>query len=332
MRSLHNKTERYLAHQFQVMLYRTHSKPFMEHARALIAANNIQGLMDLPTPYIEGFGNALSNAYLAVAKDEKLLWDKRLKNHKHRVVKATADIGLGFDPTHPDIVEGMRRNKLDWVTEFTRKQREATRAALTEGISQGLPADELADLFRDSIGLTDSQMQSIYSYQQALEDGSADALDRALRDRRFDSTIEGIIEDEGVLSADQIERMVGAYTDNWIDYRAETIARTETLGVVEEARDDAFNQALDDAGIESGLAAKEWSTTLDGRERDSHAEMNGQGQALEDPFLTPDGEELDYAGDPDGSPEEIINCRCTVLHQIFDTPEEAAAYFDDHRD
>ena len=56
---------------------------------------------------------------------------------------------------------------------------------------------------------------------------------------------------------------------------------------------------------------KEWISTLDKHTRETHRDLDGQRQALHDPFEI-DGYELMYPRDPNGAPEMIINCRCTM--------------------
>jgi len=90
------------------------------------------------------------------------------------------------------------------------------------------------------------------------------------------------------------------------NYRSNTIARTETHS--------ASGYASEMAATETGLSLKkEWVAFIDGREREAHAEANGQVVARDEDF-TVGGEQLSYAGDPSGSAENIINCRCTVLY------------------
>jgi len=84
--------------------------------------------------------------------------------------------------------------------------------------------------------------------------------------------------------------------------RATTIARTETIG--------AMNQGEFMSAQESGVVqTKSWLTQGDERVRDSHAEIDGEEVDLGDTFSNG----LRFPGDPDGLPEEIINCRCTCL-------------------
>lgn len=103
-----------------------------------------------------------------------------------------------------------------------------------------------------------------------------------------------------------VERIFG-YAEG---YRNERIARTETIGATNYGAFEAIKQ--------SGLKCKkEWVATLDERTRDRHAEMDGETAELDQPFSNG----LMFPGDPDGPPEEIINCRCTEVH-IFPEDDE----------
>jgi hypothetical protein len=92
--------------------------------------------------------------------------------------------------------------------------------------------------------------------------------------------------------------------------RANTIARTET----HNAANSAAHEAIRSTGLP---VSKEWVAAIDGRERESHAAANGQIVDMNQPFLV-DGEELQYPGDPSGSAENVINCRCAVAHVVND--------------
>ncbi len=87
-------------------------------------------------------------------------------------------------------------------------------------------------------------------------------------------------------------------------YRTEMIARTETMRAANAGSREIYQA--------NGIEQKEWLTSIDGRERESHAEANGQIVGIDEPFIV-GGEELMQPGDPSGSPGETINCRCTVL-------------------
>jgi uncharacterized protein with gpF-like domain len=55
---------------------------------------------------------------------------------------------------------------------------------------------------------------------------------------------------------------------------------------------------------------RRWMAALDDRTRDAHGSADGQIVKVDKPFNV-GGEELMYPGDPAGSAENVINCRCT---------------------
>jgi len=88
------------------------------------------------------------------------------------------------------------------------------------------------------------------------------------------------------------------------DHVAERAARTATIS----SSNAGNHSAMQDA---EGVIGEEWLTTLDGRERDTHANVDGQIVAVGTPFEV-GGVLLDHPGDPTGPLEEIANCRCTT--------------------
>jgi SPP1 gp7 family putative phage head morphogenesis protein len=89
--------------------------------------------------------------------------------------------------------------------------------------------------------------------------------------------------------------------------RARTIARTET----HSASQDAQFEVAQASGLDM---VKEWVAIDDDRTRDEHAEVNGDRVAMHESFTVGD-DELLYPGDPSGSPEEVINCRCVCVYE-----------------
>jgi uncharacterized protein with gpF-like domain len=93
------------------------------------------------------------------------------------------------------------------------------------------------------------------------------------------------------------------------NYRAATIARTEThaaatYGAIEEAR-----QTSQEIGIQ---LVKEWLPTLDDRTRPDHAAMADYGPIpLDEKFQVGDSE-MDRPGDPSAPADQLINCRCSL--------------------
>jgi SPP1 gp7 family putative phage head morphogenesis protein len=83
--------------------------------------------------------------------------------------------------------------------------------------------------------------------------------------------------------------------------RATKISRTETHNTVSYGTHETYKAA--------NVQQREWKTTMDGRERDSHGAIDGEIRGIDQPFSNG----LMHPGDASGPPEEIINCRCVEL-------------------
>jgi hypothetical protein len=92
--------------------------------------------------------------------------------------------------------------------------------------------------------------------------------------------------------------------DNMSASRAILIARNETACSVNFGNHTTL--------ASEGVERKEWMATLDDRTRDDHADADGQVVGIDEPFDV-GGESLMYPGDPSGSADEVIQCRCSEL-------------------
>lgn len=81
-------------------------------------------------------------------------------------------------------------------------------------------------------------------------------------------------------------------------------ARTIVTGAENKGRQDSYARAEAD-GI---ILERTWLATNDSRTRHSHAVLDGETKPIDTPFSNG----LMYPGDPNGRPEEVWNCRCTV--------------------
>lgn len=87
-------------------------------------------------------------------------------------------------------------------------------------------------------------------------------------------------------------------------------------------RDAAHSSGLEAAGIinQATIAAASgsgvdfdllWVARMDARTRPTHFAADGQRQSIDGMFLV-GGADLAYPGDPNGPPEQVVNCRCRV--------------------
>lgn len=229
-------------------------------------------------------------------------------------------INVDFDLDSPEVKAAIDGYKLDLIREIDAKQRDAVRAALTTGLADGLPPAEMARRIRESIGLTATQAQHVTNYRSELESGNpiflARSLQRALRDKRYDPTVNKAI-DGKELSDDQIDKMVDAYQRRYLAYRAMTIARTEAVRAENLGGEAAIQVAIDGGQIPEGYEVrKTWITRMDGKERESHRELNGQTVPFDEPYQLPDGGTIMRPHDPAAPARETVNCRCAQAFKL----------------
>ena len=108
------------------------------------------------------------------------------------------------------------------------------------------------------------------------------------------------------------------------------ITRTEGNRIANQAKFDASAKAKE----KGADVVKQWDSTLDGKTRPHHRQLDGQIRELEEPFEVA-GLEAMHPSDF-GRPEEDINCRCTMNQRArwaldddeLETLKERAKYFE----
>ncbi|MEE8597833.1 MAG: phage minor head protein [bacterium] len=224
-------------------------------------------------------------------------------------------VTVNFDVVNERAVNAIKNNRLELVRNFKEEQKKAVKQALLSGAKRGLNPIEQAINFRDSIGLTAYQQQSVDNYRDLLERGNSQALDRRLRDRRFDTTIQNSIDSNIPLDYNQIDKMVKRYRERYIKYRSEVIARTEALRGVNMGNEELYAQAIEDGTINQKSLSRKWVATKDDRTRDSHAKLNGVIKKYGEIFQGLNGK-LRFPGDPLAVASETIQCRCALATRI----------------
>lgn len=112
---------------------------------------------------------------------------------------------------------------------------------------------------------------------------------------------------EGLSIPDAAERIDTLQLEEIIPNRSTVIARTEVIS--------SSNYGGQQAARATGLRLrKRWLSTADERTRPEHVEANGQVRDLDENYLV-GGESLAYPGDPNGSPANVIQCRCTETYE-----------------
>jgi hypothetical protein len=300
---------------FSEFVRQMRSEEVLKEVADKLEARDIDGALAIADSHVARLGSVIPVVFQDAAVAEAA-------DFAAKVGPLRPTVGISFDATDPAAAALMRANTLNFVREFSAAQREATRTALVDALGSGQSRQAAARAFRESIGLTSNQRDAVESYRALLEGGSRDALARALRDRRFDPSVEAAADGRRELTPDQIDRMVDRYRARYLAYRAETIARTESVRVISQAREEAFRQTIDRAGIAQEDTEQVWHAVEDNRTRITHRALDGQVQPFGEPFVSISGAELRYPGDPLAPIEETVNCRC---HRTFRIKAEALA-------
>lgn len=229
-----------------------------------------------------------------------------------------ADKLVRFDETNHRAVERARQNQYELIQGFAVEQREKTRAVLTEGLARGANPREMARDLRDGLGLTASQQQHVLNYRRSLEQGDwSRALGYELSDGRTDRTVTRLQRDDGQMTPQQVDAAVERYRTNYVNHRAEVIARTEALRAANEGSAELIRQSVERGDVEAEQLVKTWhagpSTT---HAREQHQAMDGREVKWGEDFVLPDGTRMAHPGDPRGGAKHTANCRCTLSTTI----------------
>lgn len=314
--------EAFVRQQFELFLSSVRDPAVLDAVELALAEGRVMDAFAIVDSYVIRLGDAIVAPAVNVGRAEA----QALATQPG---VADSGVAVSFNPTSPEVVEAQRRNRLDFVVQVSEDQRLAISQALTSAAAEGLGPAETARAFRDALGLTSYQQGLVESYRALLEMNSAQALERQLRDRRYDRGLENAIEEDEILPQARIDLMVDRYRERMLQMRGETIARTEAGRVAESTRHLSALQVADAAGARN-LTVKQWTATRDARTRDTHAEMDGQARLMDDYFDSPSGATLLYPHDSDAPAAEVINCRCTVQHHVFSTEEEVRTFLQEN--
>jgi uncharacterized protein with gpF-like domain len=306
LRRLLSMIEGDLRRQFDDFVERSTSPEMMAEVSERLEHNDVDGALNLIEPHIRTLGTSIPRLFTDAAFAETTALADQVR----------ASVAVSFDPTYPAAADLMRRNQLQFVQGLTEQQTVATREALSSALETGRGFEATARAFRQSIGVAPDQVQAVANYERLLRANSSMALDRALRDRRFDPALENAIEEGEPLSEEKIARMVGRYQERMLAFRARTIARTESISILSQAQEASMAQNITSGAVMAEEVEQVWNATIDNRTRETHLGMNGQVRPWGEPFQSPSGAFLRYPGDPNAPASEVANCRCRRSFKI----------------
>jgi hypothetical protein len=212
---------------------------------------------------------------------------------------------LSFNMLNPEAVRAIERYTFDLIREITADTRQAIQQVVLRAFREGGHPYEQAREIKGLIGLTARQERAIANYRSALESGQASdlraALDRALRDGRYDRSLLRAIEEQQGLPAAKVDALVERYRARYVQYRAQTIARTESIRASSAGRRELWRQAKEQ-GLLDDDARRRWISSGDDRECDVCSGLDDEEAGLDEEFSP------GIMEPPDPHPD----CRCSL--------------------
>lgn len=273
----------------------------------LIEAGEVDEALRVLASHVNRIGDSLAEVWQDVGDDAA---------EGFRAALPEVAAGIGFDVMHERAAAMVRANRLRLIRDITLSQANAVRQALERSMLTGAGPAQTARAFRTAVGLAPYHEQQVANYRAMLEGLDKRALERTLRDRRFDRQVTRAIDLRRPLTQRQIDTMVDRYRARKLIARGEDIARTEALRATSEAREESAEQMLEQTGIERSRLIRIWRATPDQRVRHWHETMDRQERLTRQAFEDGKGNRLLYPGDPNAPAETTINCRCTITFRI----------------
>ena len=212
---------------------------------------------------------------------------------------------LAFNLLNPEAVRFLDSYTFDLIQQVTQETRDAIQAIIIRSFREGGSPLEQARQIRDVIGLTARQEVAVDNFRNALSSGmSSDlrtALDRSLRDGRYDRTLLSALRNDRPLAQAQIDRMVERYRQRYLQYRARTIARTESIRASNKGQRELWRQAVHQ-GLIPGTARRKWIVSGDERTCAICLDLEDEERGLDEEFAP------GIMEPPDPHPD----CRCSL--------------------
>lgn len=170
------------------------------------------------------------------------------------------------------------------------------------------------------LGNTPSTVERLDRIYLGLRSGDPEAmkayLGYALRDKRFDGHVRRALEQSGSVPADAVDRIVTAYSNRALKYRADNLAATETNIALARAQNDAFAQQIDAGKLDMRDLTKTWRRTVSREPRHEHLAIVGVEMPFDQPFTLPDGTQCTGPHDPSLPARHLIGCKCLLEYRI----------------
>lgn len=196
-----------------------------------------------------------------------------------------------------------------------------TRQTIAQLVARGqqgdLAVDEIARQVKPLIGLTTQQANAAWNYRDAL-------ISRQVSDR-YGQDAAAVLRNQFVLSpwrggplTGRVDKLWNQYIDRQLRWRAENIARTESIAAATQGRRLAWSDEIARGGADGYSVVQEWSVTADDRACPECLGLDGERIVSPPvgPGLRPDVESMGtFPGGLDGPPAHSM-CRCVTAFSL----------------
>lgn len=188
---------------------------------------------------------------------------------------------------------------------------ESTKGFYAEGYNVGLYEIEKNALLKTSFDLcSTATVERLLTQKPNLLPKAGETYWGKRRVRN--AITQAIIKGESIAKLSKRLRVVAGMEKKSAIRNARTIMTSAQNGGRQKVAEDAE---------EVGIPLKKiWIATLDERTRASHAEMDGVQIDVDEPFILTNNDgtecEMMFPADPDGDPEQVYNCRCTLGYNV----------------
>lgn len=283
-----------------------------------------------------GFNVAILNKILDVIEDTySKAAELTVEGWPSPIRTPTGLIAFAFDMRNSWVENDVRTNSSQYIARISEEVRNNIRQTLQKGVIRGdNPRETALNIVGrinpvtkkregGTLGIDSRQLRWANNAQTYLEQLDKRYFTLGLRDKRFDKTVQKAIDEGKPLPKETVQKLITSYRNAALKYRAETVARTETIQSMNRGRYAAHRQAIDEGTLRESAITKEWLDTNDSRVRTTHSILGykfgrGKGIAFDAPFVSPSGARLMFPSDSSLSapPEERIMCRCGLNYVV----------------
>lgn len=301
----------------------------MQRVTAALANGDIEAAieaMHLDPQAFNGIADKLRDAYSEGGRVTSEFMPKRLPSGAALVVR--------FDGRNLAAEAWLSRHSSELITRIATEQVQSVRAALMESMRRGVnprqAALEIVGRINRVTGKREGGILGLSAPQEAYVRTARDQLasndaaglraylTRSRRDKRFDRSVTKAIREGKAVDPEIAAKAVTAYERRLLKLRGETIGRVEAMTSLQQAKHEAYRQAIEAGKLEENTVTKVWRSAGDNRVRHTHEALNAESVRINEAFQSPSGALLRFPMDTSlgAGPEEIVGCRCDCEYRI----------------